>query len=414
MIKLPAWPVPLGRKPIDLDLSRIKKLAERLNINEASLPPIVHVAGTNGKGSTIAFLRSFLEEAGYKCHVYTSPHLVYFNERIVVAGKIISDGLLTECLNETKEAAKDIEVTFFEGTTAAALLAFKKVKADIVLLETGMGGRLDATNIFANPILTIITPISFDHMEFLGDTIKKIAAEKAAIIKNSVPCIVGKQRREALEVIENEAKEKNSPLKIFGKDFSEQGEKFSYVKPALLGNHQLENASAAIAAALSLKNFNIKESHINAGLKNVKWQARIQKLESGKIKEKFRPDLSIYLDGGHNDEGGKILAGWCSAELKNKKIYLIMGMLSNKELHKFLSHFQNKIEFIAAIKISGEEKCFSPEEIVAAAKEIGTKAKAAGDILPAINLINKEAAENSAIIICGSLYLAGEVLSLNQ
>jgi len=416
MIKTPFWPVPLGAKPIDLGLERIRKLLRCLKIEEKKLPPVIHVAGTNGKGSTIAFLRAFLEEAGYSVHVYTSPHLIHFNERIVLAGKIISDDFLNEVLGSCKKTAEGIPVTFFEGTTAAAFLAFSRVPADILLLETGMGGRLDATNVIEKPLLTIITPISLDHMEFLGDTIEKIAAEKAAIIKSSVPCIAGQQQPEAAEVIEAAAKKKGAELYKYGYNWHVEKSKtgFKYISnslqldlpiPSLPGDHQLQNAGVAIAALTKIPEFTVDANHIRAGLQSVNWPARLQRLSLPSLPKNY----SLWLDGGHNRAGGEILANWLKSR-QEEKIYIICGMLKEKETKAFLENFLGLVEKIYAVAIWDEEKSQSAAEITGTARSIGIESTSAESVATAIQEISGLTTAPALILICGSLYLAGNVL----
>ncbi len=421
MIKTPSWPVPLGHKPIDLGLERIRALLQRLKIEEKKLPPVIHVAGTNGKGSTIAFLRAFLEEAGYSVHTYTSPHLVYFNERIILAGKMISDDFLNKVLQECEKTAAEIPVTFFEGTTAAAFLAFSKISADILLLETGMGGRLDATNVIEKPLVTIITPVSLDHMEYLGTTVEKIAAEKAAIIKPGVPCIVGQQQSEATKVIVVAAKEKGAELYRFSHEWNVEKtwNGFKYISdsmkldlpvPGLSGDHQLQNAGAAIAAIEKLSGekipgFKVNETHIRAGLQSVKWPARLQQLASPKLPKNY----SLWLDGGHNRAGGKILADWLKTR-PEEKIYIICGMLKDKEIKVFLENFLGLADKLYAVAIPGEEKSREPGEIAGIAANIGIESEPMENISAALKAISRLTTQPALILICGSLYLAGSVL----
>jgi len=498
MIKTPSWPIPLGVKPIDLGLERIRQLMGKLGVGEKNLPPVIHVAGTNGKGSTIAFLRAFLEAAGYSVHVYTSPHLVYFNERIVLAGKMISDEFLGEVLAECKEAARDIPVTFFEGTTAAAFLAFSRIPADILLLETGMGGRLDATNIIEKPLLIIITPISLDHMAYLGDTLVKIAGEKAAIMKPSVACVLGKQEAAAAGVIEMVAREKGVELLRFGHEWrvektlltsssisalcfvpcasylqgtkhkaqstdEEEGFKFisndrtiNLPSPALPGDHQLLNAGVAIAALEKMPDFKVSPHHIITGLKSVTWPARLQHLTTGRLTEMLPGNYSLWLDGGHNRAGGEILAEWLRAVHKThnvvipalragiassgnthmtigaipgqagdnthmfhhahtpEKIYLICGMLREKEVSAFLENFSGIADELFAITIPDEEKALPAAEIVQIAMAAGIKSQAATGISDALEKISRLTTSPALILICGSLYLAGAVLEENN
>lgn len=409
-MKTPKWPIPLGSKPIDLGLERVFAALERLYNPHKKLPPVIHIAGTNGKGSTLAFLRAMLETAGKKCHVYTSPHLVNFNERIVLAGAEISDEYLDEIILETKNKCENLGLTFFEGTTLAALLAFSKIPADFVLLETGMGGRLDATNVIDSPALTIITPISYDHMEFLGDTIAKIAYEKACIIKQNVPCIVSRQPDEALKVIEDFARTKNAEIISLDKDFyysqnddgsfvfRDQNGGIGYPKPSLRGKHQYMNAATAIKAAIKL---GVDKQHIKLGIKSASWKARMQKLAD-----------NIYLDGGHNAEAGEIISDFILEENKKKKLHNIalVGMIKTKDFASFIKNLKPVFQEIYASPILNENYR-EPAEIKAICTQLGIKCTVFDDFESAYNkACNGMEAAHNRVVICGSLYLAGHVL----
>lgn len=439
-MKTPSWPNYKGNNPIDLNLDRVFKALERLGNPQNKIPRTIHVAGTNGKGSTLAFLRAMIEAEGKTCHVYISPHLVEFNERIVLAGKIISDDFLNVVLKECEEKCDDLNLTFFEGTTIAAFLAFSKVKADYLLLETGMGGRLDATNIMGlngnnSPILTIITPISYDHMEFLGDTISKIAYEKACIIKQDVPCVISRQPQDALKTILDYAKTKNSITKVLDKDFSykinedgsfdfniieenldsrfrgndtarhdtmchslEKGNLIShcFTKPSLLGNHQYINASTAIAGALQI---GISKNAIEQGVINAKWPARMQKIGD-----------DIYLDGGHNAEAGSIIADYILQENKKfaKKNIAVVAMLRTKDFKGFIENLSTAFDEIYITNIPNESNSRSPSEIKQACEELKIASKIFNSPEEAIDSAKNQKAR---IVICGSLYLVGNIIS---
>lgn len=388
MVKVPHWPIPLGAKPIDLGLERVLALLERLGNPHKKLPPVVHIAGTNGKGSTLAFLKSILEAAGYKVHRYTSPHLVAFNERIELAGKPITDEYLYTILERCREQTEGLNITFFEGTTVAALLAFAEMPADIVLLETGMGGRLDATNVIDSPRLTLLTPIAMDHMEFLGETLAAIAAEKAAIMKSGVPCITAPQTPEAMRVIEAEAERKHSSLTIV-----DSGLRRDDVL-GLAGKHQYINAALAAACIPYLTGFAITPEHIVTGLQNARWPARLQPIRyHGK---------DLWLDGGHNPAGGRAIAEWAKDKAP---ITLICGMMGRKDIEGFLSPLAPYCAEVIAIPVPGEPDSAKPEEIAAAARKL--------DIPATVAASAKEAAAqaNGTTLIAGSLYLAGSVLA---
>ena len=415
MIKTPHWPIPLGHKPIDLGIDRARKLLKRLGNPHLRLPPTIHIAGTNGKGSTLAIVKAILEAAGYRVHRYTSPHLVHFNERIELAGKPIGDDYLYEVLETCRKQSDDMSITFFEGTTVAAFLAFAETPADFVLLETGLGGRLDATNVLNKPLLTILTSISMDHMDFLGNSLAEIAGEKAAIMRPGVPCVVAPQLPEAMEVIKAYAQKIGAPLYT-------TNHVVLPCPPALNGEHQLINARVALTAlsllpssscglpsagaqdpdsAQSLrasqndKIFIITEAHIIAGLLNVAWPARLQQLTlHGK---------KIWLDGGHNEDAGKVLARWAE---KHAPVTLICGMLKKKELAAFLEPLKPFLSQLIAVPIPETPDTFSPETIAAIATAIGIKSTTAPNIAQALLQTSAE-----TTLIAGSLYLAGSVLA---
>ncbi len=413
MIKSPHWPTTDNSNPINLGLERVVEALAKLGNPHHNLPPVIHVAGTNGKGSTIAFLRAMLEASGKKCHVYTSPHLVEFNERIVLAGKEISDEFLNEVIEETKSKCDHIPLTFFEGTTVAALLAFSKVKADFVLLETGLGGRLDATNVIAKPLMTIITPISYDHMEYLGETIAEIALEKASIIKENSFCIVSRQSEEALNVIKEFAKSKNAELSILDHDFSYQinnDHNFIYrddvlgagfPRPSLRGTHQYMNAATAIRAATKI---GIDKKFIKTGIKAATWRARLQKIAD-----------NIYLDGGHNAEAGEIIKDFVLAEnfKKRKHNIAMIGMLKTKDFASFIKNLAPAFNEIYAVPIPDTDHR-DTLEIKKVCQELGVKCRAFEFFSEAYSTAcNGQVAANNRVVICGSLYLAGSVLEKN-
>lgn len=419
-MQFPFWPNPSGYRDIDLGLSRVYELLQRLGNPHLKLPPTIHIAGTNGKGSTLSFLRSIFENANYRAHCYTSPHLVEFNERIVLAGKEISDNFLNEILSQCKKAAEiepKINVTFFEGITVAAFLAFSKVKADVLLLEVGMGGRLDATNVVESPIATIITPISFDHTEFLGKTLSKIAFEKAGIIKKNCPVIVSKQQSSVLKVIKEVAKKNKSKVIDFDQNYDFE------ISPSLAGSHQIINAKCAIATILSLKDhFKISQKNITEGIKNAKWKARLQKIDYGKFTKKLPKNFELFLDGSHNPQGARTITAWLKTEKKKNpktKNYLICAMLIDKDSKQFLKYFSKKIEILIGLEIPNEEKSKSAKEICDIASSLDIKAIAGLNFEDGINKIISYHQKNhrelpAKIIICGSLYLAGEFLKTND
>ncbi len=419
MIITPHWPQPLGAKPIDLGLNRIRELMSRLGDPHLKLPPVVHVAGTNGKGSTIAYLRAFLESAGYKVHAYTSPHLVYFNERILLAGKPISDHTLYDVLETCRKKSDGINLTFFEGTTAAAFLAFSQIKADIVLLETGMGGRLDATNILPKPALTIITPISMDHMEFLGDTLSAIAHEKACIMKREVPCVIAPQAMPALASIEDYSEAVHAPLYLFDRDWDVMQEKAHFIYrskhreiksalPALPGEHQILNAGTAIAALDQLPQFTISTQHILQGLQKVNWPARLQKIQTGPFKDRLPEGCDLWLDGGHNEGGAAALSAWL--HYIQVPVHLIIGMTEKKDATTFLKTLAPRVASITCTPIPDEDMAMNPRVLYAEAQKLHDDVAMVSSPDMAFQHIAEFAKPPYHVLVCGSLYLAGYLL----
>ena len=409
----------LHPKIIDLTLDRVTRLLKKLNNPEDKISQVVHIAGTNGKGSTQAFLRAAIESSGESAHVYTSPHLTRFHERIRVAGSLISENVLADILNECELANNGKPITYFEITTCAAFLIFSRIKADYTLLEVGLGGRLDATNILKKPKLTIITPISMDHVQFLGSTIEQIANEKAGIIKEGIPCIVGHQSKDAIDVIKKRAIELKSKLKIYGEHWQVYAKSDKLIfkdamgflelpLPKLIGQHQIENAGTAIAA---MRELSIPDEACKESMKNVYWPARMQRLESGPL-VKMANESEIWLDGGHNQAAGIAISNALEQLPKGRTNILICGMLKTKDLKAFLNPLFNSAKFLYGIRIQGEENSNSAETIVNQAREIGFSAFKIQKVSDAILQIIKDH-PNSRIIICGSLFLAGKILQDN-
>ncbi len=409
----------LHPKAIDMSLDRLVRLMAALGNPQDRLAPVVHVAGTNGKGSTLAALRAMLEAAGKIVHVYTSPHLVRFNERIRVAGTLIDDATLAALLEEIETVNAGAPITFFEVTTAAAFLAFARIKADYVLLETGMGGRLDATNLVAKPVAIGLTPISFDHMQYLGNTLAAIAGEKAGIIKPGVPVYVGVQPPEAAAVFDAKAQALGAPLFRFGREWNfaptsdgfvwrRDGRHYDLPHPALPGRHQIENAALAVAIADGL---GLWAHAIAAGVAATQWPARLQRLAKGPLADLLKPEVSLYLDGGHNEAAGEVLAAWA----KGRKIDLVFGMLSTKEPADFLRHVAPFVRRLRAIAIEDEPLSRPASEIVAAARTVGVEdVAAAASPQAAIADLAAQADAQTPVLICGSLYLCGRILSDNS
>lgn len=408
----------LHPKIIDLTLDRVWRLLEVLGHPERALPPVIHIAGTNGKGSTLAMIRAGLEAMGKSVHAYTSPHLARFHERIRLAGELISESYLSEVLEECETANGGIPITYFEITTCAALLAFARTKADYTLLEVGLGGRLDATNVVDTPRLTIITPVSLDHQQYLGDTLTEIAGEKAGIIKRGIPCIVGPQEEDGRDAIEARAEKLGAPLLVHGQHwnvweernrliFQDENGLLDLPLPNLPGPHQIDNAGAALAA---LRHLGADEAACEAGVTQAYWPARMQRLTHGPLVE-AAGDSELWLDGGHNPAGGIAVAATL-ARLPAKPTHLILGMLNTKDIAGYLRPVASASESLTAVSIPGEANTLSAEDTQKAAAKAGIRAETADSVLAAVTAIAKDN-PGSRILICGSLYLAGGVLREN-
>jgi len=426
---------PLGRDPvldrltrlhpklIDLSLDRVEALLDRLGRPHERMPPVVHVAGTNGKGSVVAFLRAMLEAAGLRVHAYISPHLVRFNERIRVAGRLIDDDHLTALLEECERVNGGAPVTFFEITTAAAMLAFARAPADVTLLETGLGGRLDATNTVRRPLLTVITPVSMDHMQYLGDTVEKIAAEKAGIMKAGVPCLTAAQGRKVSRVLDGRAAAVGAPLLVEGRDwfvlgrdegmlFCEGGGSLALPRPALPGKHQLHNAGLAVACVRRLEGFSVPEAAVAAGLRSVEWPARLQRLTHGPLVAPLPEGWELWLDGGHNPGAGRALAEHFR-HWRDRPLHLVFGMLGGKDPVGYLKPLAPAVTRLRAVAIPGEATGLPAEKAALAAGMVAIAAAPAAGVEAAIRDLVAADARPARILICGSLYLAGTILRDN-
>lgn len=408
----------LHPKIIDLTLDRVHRLLAALGHPEKRLPPVIHIAGTNGKGSTQAMIGAGLEAQGDKVHAYTSPHLARFHERIRLAGELISEDYLSEILAECETANGGIPITYFEITTCAALLAFARTKADWTLLEVGLGGRLDATNVVDKPRLTIITPVSIDHQQYLGETLAEIAGEKAGIIKRGVPCVVGPQEAEGLAVIEAKAERLGAPLLVHGQHwhaFEERGRLIFQDESGLLdlplpnlpGPHQIDNAGAALAA---LRHLGAGPEACEAAVTKAYWPARMQRLTHGPLVE-AAGTCELWLDGGHNPAGGVAVAATL-ARMPKKPTHLVLGMLNTKDIAGYLRPVAAEAANLTAVSIPGEANTLSAEDTQAAAARAGIDADTAESVLEAVKSIARDH-PGSRILICGSLYLAGNVLREN-
>lgn len=408
----------LHPKIIDLTLDRMWRLLDALGNPQNNLPPVIHIAGTNGKGSTQAMIRAGLEAAGHRVHAYTSPHLARFHERIRLAGHLISEPDLTAYLDECYAANAGADITYFEITTCAALLAFARTDADYTLLEVGLGGRLDATNVIPAPELTIITPVSMDHEAFLGDTLAKIAAEKAGIIKRGVTCIVGPQEEAGLDVIESQAARLGAPILAYGQHWHAAPERDGMIyqdetglldlpRPVLPGHHQIQNAGMALAA---LRHLGCDAVACEAAVTQAQWPARMQRLRSGPLVDRAQ-GAELWLDGGHNPAAGAALADVLRG-LPERPTHLICGMLNTKDARGYLAPLADVVTSLRAISIPGEANTLPAGKTADAARDVGMIALEAEDVDTALDaILNRDPA--ARILICGSLYLAGAVLRAN-
>ncbi len=411
----------LHPKLIDLSLDRVERLLHALDHPERTLPPVVHVAGTNGKGSVIAYLRAALEAAGYAVHAYTSPHLTRFHERIRRSGTLIAEDDLAALLAECEAANRGEPITFFEVTTVAAFLAFARTPADVLLLESGLGGRLDATNVIARPALTVITPVSIDHTQYLGTGLATIAGEKAGILKPGVVAVIGPQEAEAGEVIAARAEALRSPLVRYGDDFRAEptqggmryvagGDTLDLPRPALAGGYQIDNAAVAVACLEQLSGFTVEAVHIAEGLRKVEWPARLQRLTRGPLAERLAAGWELWLDAGHNPHAGAALA---DAARDWAPLHLVVGMLGTKDSQGFLRPLAAVAEAAQCVAIPGEQASLSAGDLAAAARAAGLAAEGADSVAAAVERIVADAAEAGRILICGSIYLAGRILAEN-
>jgi dihydrofolate synthase/folylpolyglutamate synthase len=427
MVSMPHWPKKMISHPEISDLSRILSIMDALGNPHLSIPNVIHIAGTNGKGSSCAMLKSTLQASNYKIHQYTSPHLLEFNERIVISNEIISDDLLYIYFEEVRFACEriNLEPTFFEATTAAAFLAFSKHKADFLILETGLGGRLDPTNIIPKPLLTIITSISYDHMEYLGYEIGLIAREKAGIIKEKVPCVIGRQDQRVMDIMLGVCEERNSAAIAYEYDFiAEKLEKgFSFESRlgdliieefSLLGDHQIINASAVLASLLFLKSKfpQITEESIKSGMRNAYWRGRLEEVSLNKIVKNSK-NSRCFIDGAHNIAGAASLAEWIKSQ-NFKNIVIIIGLTKNRDVYSILSQFtdiseQSKLTFIS-VKVLSEPLSYSAEKLSELAGQNNIAVKPCDSLYDALE--EAVSIDDSTIIITGSLFLISDFYKL--
>jgi dihydrofolate synthase/folylpolyglutamate synthase len=421
----------LHPKAIDLSLGRIERLLEALGAPHKALPPVIHVAGTNGKGSTIAFMRAILEAAGQRVHVYTSPHLVRFHERIRLGardgGRFVEEARLAEALAACERANAGEPITVFEITTAAAFLLFHQNPADVLLLEVGLGGRFDATNVIDQPACAVVTPVSMDHAEYLGDTVTKIAGEKAGIFKRGAPAVIAPQDPEPTAVLEAAAERVGASRILVGhQDFGvhEEGGRLIYQDeerlldlslPRLAGRHQHINAAAAIAG-LRAAGYDLSNAVVEAGLANAEWPARMQRLKRGVLAEIAPPGAELWLDGGHNADGGRVLAQ-AMADLQDRNpapLVMIVGMLGTKDTAAVLRPFAGLAREVFAVPIPGQLAARTAEDVAGLARSVGLNARPSPSVQEALREIAARGwPQPPRILICGSLYLAGDVLATN-
>lgn len=410
-------------KLIDLKLDRIERLLDALGRPQDRLPPVIHVAGTNGKGSTLAYLRAFLEAAGKRVHVYTSPNLVHFRERIRLAGELVSSRRLNTALIRCEQVNAGKPITYFEITTAAAILLFSEVRADYLLLEVGLGGRYDATNVVAHPLGAVITPVSIDHVEFLGHSLAGIAREKAGILKRGSPAVIARQAAEAMDAIDDEAAKLDVTPYVYGRDFDgyfqrgrliyqDENGLLDLPEPALVGPFQIDNASLAIAA---VRHFGlpVTNADIARGLRRVDWPARMQPIRTGKLRALLSASQELWLDGGHNEAGGGVVADAVKAlqARSPKPLVLVMGTFANKDARGFLSHFAGMDLRLFTVRIPGERASWTARQLADMAKEIGLPARPMRSVKSA--LVAAAEIDKARVLICGSLHLAGHVLAQN-
>jgi dihydrofolate synthase/folylpolyglutamate synthase len=423
----------LHPKGYDLSLDRITGLLAKLDNPQDKLPPVLHVAGTNGKGSFTAFARALLEAEGYKVHVHTSPHLVSWHERFRLAhedgGKLVEDHVLANAIARVAAANDGAAITVFEILSVVMFLLFSEHEADVAIIEVGLGGRFDATNVITSPAASIIMPVSLDHQMLLGDTAAKIAFEKAGIIKKNCPTIISAQPfDDALDVITHQAEKNRSAYSVFGQDFAgfEEHGRFVYQdenglldlpKPQLIGQHQYANAATAIRAVKDA-GFTVTQSSAERAMKSVYWPGRMQSLPHGQLADLISGlDAEIYIDGGHNPDAANIIVNSIK-QMDERPLYLISAMLNTKEPHDFFEKFADKVEHLITIPVVTSDAGIPADKLAAIAQQSGIAAQSGEDLTSAFRSISKLHRETDhtippRILICGSLYLVGDVLAQN-
>ncbi len=407
-LHMPHWPKPFGPEPSGTPSQRTRTLLKKLGNPELGLPPVIHVGGTKGKGSTIAFLKAMLEAAGYKVHSYTSPHIEKFNERICLAGHAISDAELYETLEATRLVAGDMDVGFFDATTAAAMLAFSRHPADILLMEMGLGGIVDATNILDNPFLTILTTVSYDHMEYMGDTLHAIAGFEAGLFKPNIPSVISYQHPDIWETLEQKAGAIKSPLYFYGKHwrtrttgdgmlFADTHGEVKLPLPSLLGAHQIVNAGNAIAALSLMENFEVSQEHVIRGLVQAQWKGRLEHIYNRALPV----GCELWFDGGHNMAASQAISLFTAEHWQDKPLYLIFGTTQGKDIASMLAPFADITQHIYSVPVQSEPKSYSAETIADAFSGV----TACENIHDALRIIMRDSDTPFRALVFGSLYL---------
>ena len=406
---------------IELTLDRIKRLLKDLNNPEQLLSGVITVTGTNGKGSVCEYLKNILKAHNYSVNVYTSPHIVKFNERIFLNDHFISDDEFEQLVYEVDRANNHQDITFFEFITALAFLAFSKNKADYHIIETGLGGIGDSTNVFSQPMAQALTPISNDHLEYLGPTLKDIVRNKCGIIQQITNIIIAKQTTEVMGYIDEELKKNSSKKFIFSEDFqvTEENQSMIYQDdiglldlslPKMKGKFQLENAATAIQTLRSI-GIQLQNSKTSKAISKTELPARIQEITKGNLRNHVHDENRLIIDGSHNKQGGKELAEYLSKIQEKKRIYFVLGMLTSKDLKGYLENFSSLVTEIKAVKL--RENFYETEEIIKTAKELGIHANPTKNVASGLAQLALQDPE-SIIVVCGSLYLSGAALELNE
>ena len=406
---------------IELTLDRIKRLLKDLHNPEQALTNVITVTGTNGKGSICEYLKNILKEHNHSVNVYTSPHIVKFNERIFLNDHFINDDEFEQLVYEVDRANNHQDITFFEFITALAFLAFSKNKANYHIIETGLGGIGDSTNVFSQPIAQVLTPISYDHLEYLGPTLKDIVRNKCGIIQKKTNIIISRQSTEVIKYIDEELKKNSSKKFILFEDFrvSEENQSMIYQDevglldlklPKMKGQFQLENAATAIQTLRSI-GISIQNSKISEAISTTELPARIQEITKGNLRNHVHDENRLIIDGSHNKDGGKELAEYLSKIQGKKRIYFVLGMLTSKDLKGYLENFSSLVTEIKAVKL--RENFYEMDEIIKVAKDLGIHANPTKNVASGLAQLALQDPE-SIIVVCGSLYLSGAALELNQ